>query len=200
MQTTMVQRFSRIARTTHWLFASSGLLLLVSGFVHLPPLHSAGAALFIGTILFHSVYQLRRREFSLLPRRGDVWASVQTLVAMLRRTKEPPHDKFLAEQRLAHAAIAGTGLLLVVTGVMLVYQHATGLPTAPVFRVALVIHRIAVGGFAALVLVHILALLLKVNRPLLRSMFTGTVPQAYADARHPRWDYPGKSGTADQRP
>jgi formate dehydrogenase gamma subunit len=206
-----VLRHSWVVRLSHWLIAGSGLLLVFSGLgelpmykrynvVKIPGLHWSGdfelnliihyvlAAVFTATVFYHLVYHWRRREFALLPKKGDVGESVQIIKAMLAGGQEPPHGKYLAEQRLAYAAIALTVLGLVITGLIKTYKNLGVIVIEPtLLQIITLLHTGLTMLFMALVAAHLAAFVLKANRPLFSSMFTGKVAHSYAKKRHPRW-------------
>jgi cytochrome b subunit of formate dehydrogenase len=211
MNTKSVVRHSLVVRLNHWLVAVSGLLLVFSGFGQMPmyarynlvkvPLfgwsgdfglnliiHYVAAAVFMATVFFHGVYHLRRREWSAWPQKGDVRESVHIIRAMLTGKPEPPHGKFLAEQRLAYVAIAATIALLVITGLIKTWKNMGAIVLHPGFlQTVTLLHTLATMVFLGLVAAHVAAFLLKANRPLLPSMMTGCVPCDYVKKRHPLW-------------
>lgn len=198
-------------RITHWLVAASGILLIFSGFGEMPmykrynvvkipglgwsgdywtmlDIHYLTAAIFTAAVFFHILYHYRRREFAIMPRKGDFHESLVTIKAMLRGRKEPPHEKFLAEQRLAYVIMGATSILLIITGLIKVYKNIGPVVLNPVFlNVVTYIHTLSTMLFMALFFAHIGAFLLKANWPLLKSMFTGTVTREYAGSRHGNW-------------
>lgn len=198
-------------RFCHWLFAFSSLLLIFSGIGFMPlygrfylnslpglrwvsdfatqmTLHYLAAMLFVSTGLFHLVYHWRRRETALLPRRGDIGESGKIVTAMLTGRQEPPHDKFLAEQRLAWAGFAVTAVTLTATGYFLALKTRFGVIIDPgLIQAVTLLHMALTFVFLAQVLLHLVAFVLKANRPLLRSMFSGKVDGEYVARRHSRW-------------
>lgn len=151
-------------------------------------LHYVSAGLFMAACLFHLFYHWRRREFSLLPQRGDLVESWTIIKAMLTQKEEPPHDKFLAEQRLAYAAFALTILVLVVSGYFLAVKNAAGLILdSTLLQITTLTHMGFTFLFVLQVLMHVAVFMLKVNRPLFPSMVTGRVDYRYAAERHPLW-------------
>lgn len=216
MSNNTVVRHSRVVRLCHWAIAVSGLLLTFTGIGFMPlygrfylnvlpgmawvsnfniqiVLHYLGAMLFMAAGVFHLLYHLKRREFSLLPRRGDMAESWQIIKAMFRNEAEPPHDKFLAEQRLAYAAFALTILVLVVSGYFLAAKNVFGVILNPeLVQVAILSHLVFTFFFVFQVMLHLTAFLLKANRPLLPSILTGRVGREYVVKRHPRWQQSGQ--------
>jgi cytochrome b subunit of formate dehydrogenase len=206
-----VLRHSWGVRLSHWLIAGSGLLLIFSGMGELPMykrynvtmvpglqwsgdfelnliIHYLLATVFTAAVFYHLVYHWRRREFALLPKKGDVGESVHIIKAMLTGKEEPPHGKYLAEQRLAYAAIAITVLGLVGTGLIKAYKNLGAIVIEPtVLQIITLLHTGLTMLFMALIVAHVAAFILKANRPLFPAMFTGRVDRAYAEERHPRW-------------
>lgn len=209
-----MRRHTRSDRVVHWGVALSIFLLLFSGFGQMPMykrykvadlpglawsadygatllLHYIGAAVLIGVAAYHVLFNLRTRRLGLLPRRGDLKESVQIIAAMLTGKPEPPSGKFLAEQRLAYAYMAATVLLLILTGLVKVIKNLPGvsLPYA-VLKWNTALHNIGTGLIILGIVAHLAAFLLRPNRPLVKSIFTGTVDAEYARKRHPLWNPP----------
>lgn len=206
-----VQRHSLTVRLTHWFIALSGILLLFSGFGQLPMykrynvvkipgfawssnyeitllIHYVSAALFCAAIVFHLVYHFRRREFGILPRRGDIGASLQGLKAMFGFGEEPAHEKFQAKQRIIYAIIGLTSLTLVITGLIKSYKNLGPIVLDPMFLQWMAfIHTGAGMFFMILFLAHVAALLLKQHRPLIPSMFSGKISADYVRTHHSKW-------------
>ncbi len=211
MTSETVQRHNPIVRACHWLIAVSGLLLCFSGIGFMPlygrfylndlpalhwvsnfhvqmQLHYITAIIFTAAALFHLVYHKRRGERSLLPQPGDVGESWQIIRALLSGQPEPPHGKFLAEQRLAYLATALVSLMLIVTGWVLSYKNSGPIYLDPLLlQLVTLAHMAATFAFMALAALHVAAFALKPNRPLFASMFSGRISRAYARRRHPRW-------------
>lgn len=213
MKTNKIRRHSPAVMIIHWLVAVSGFVLLFSGLGQLPmykrynvikipglewsgnfeityAMHLIAAVFFGGAILFHVVYHWRRKEYGALPKKGDISESIHIIKAMLKGEKEPPHAKFLAEQRLAYAAIAIVSLVLLLTGIIKVYKNLGAITLPPAFiNTVTLIHTAFTPIFFLLIVAHLAAFILKANRPLLPTMFSGYVDKEYADERHPLWEY-----------
>jgi len=206
-----VVRHSVLVMVQHWLVALSGLVLLFSGFGQLPvykrymlnqvpglawasdfilqfKIHMAAAAVFTFAAIFHLVYHSIEGGRSIMPMKGDLRESVHIIKAMIKGEKEPPHGKFLAEQRLAYALIGFSIIVLIVSGYL---KFADNLPGVTIpYTVAFwntMIHNLATVVFLLAFLAHIGAFVLKSNWPLFSSMFTGKVGLPYAEERHPLW-------------
>jgi formate dehydrogenase gamma subunit len=206
-----VVRHSLLVQMQHWLVALSGLVLLFSGFGQLPvykrymlnqvpgmawasdfilqfKIHMAAAAIFTFAGIFHLVYHHIEGGRSILPMKGDVRESIHIIKAILKGEKEPPHGKFLAEQRLAYALIGFSIIILIVTGL---FKFADNLPGVAVPYWAVfwntMIHNLGTVVFLLAFIAHIGAFALKANWPLFSSMFDGKVKLDYAEERHPLW-------------
>jgi len=204
-------RHSLAVRASHWLIALSGLVLTFSGIGFMPlygrfyindipgmrwvsdfqtqlDLHYFSAAIFLAACLFHLLYHGRRKEFALMPRKGDLRESWQIIKAMLSKGQEPPHDKFLAEQRIAYAVFGLTILQLVGSGYFLAANSSLRLfVDSQLLQVIILAHHAFTYIFILQVLLHLAAFLLKANRPLLPTMFHGRVAQEYVLKRHQKW-------------
>ena len=206
-----ILRHSPIELVEHWLLAISGLLLIFSGFGELPmykrymvtqipglgwagdffinlKIHYLAGIVFVSIMVFHALYHGWLGHQGLLPRRGDVKASCKTILCMFGFGKEPKSDKYLAEQRFAYAYLGGVGLILVLTGIVKVIKNLPGVYLSPALITSMtLIHTFATIFFLLGVLAHLAALIFKVNRPLVRSIFTGEVNSGYVQDRHTIW-------------
>jgi thiosulfate reductase cytochrome b subunit len=86
-------------------------------------IHYLAAIVFDSIMVFHALYHGWLGHRGLLPRKGDFRDSVKTILSMLGFGEEPEADKYLPEQRLAYAYMAGIGLILVITGVFKVLNN-----------------------------------------------------------------------------
>lgn len=209
MTTIKRHRFSTLF--VHWTTALSTIILLFTGLGQMPmykrymvdqipglawssnyaitlKLHYAAAIVLVFVAVFHLVFHGMRREFSILPRRGDLKESYQVIMSMLGKCQAPPCDKYLAEQRLAYAYIAGTLLLLILTGILKVIKNIAGvnLPDSWL-NLATNLHNLGTFLIILGVLGHLAAFVFKENRFLLPAILTGKVDAQYAKERHPLW-------------
>lgn len=206
-----VKRHGFSVLAVHWTIAVSTLALIFSGFGQMPMykryriadlpglgwsadysvtivIHYLAAMLFLLAVVYHLVYHLARKDFDILPRRGDFGDSLKIIKAMVLGGKEPPCDKYLAEQRLAYAFVGGMILLISATGVIKVLKN---LPTFD-FSGAFLVWVNDIHTFASMLLIfaigaHLAAFLFKANRPLIKGMFTGKVELDYCRHRHCLW-------------
>src|SRR4030066_353466 len=151
-----ILRHSPIELIEHWVLALSGLLLIFSGFGELPmykrymvtqipglgwagdffinlKIHYLAGIIFVSIMVFHALYHGLLGHQGLIPRKGDVKASLITLLSMFGFGKEPKSDKYLPEQRLAYAYLGGIGLILVLTGMVKVIKNLPGVYLSPAF-------------------------------------------------------------------
>ena len=206
-----VLRHNPIELAEHWLLAISGLLLIFSGFGELPmykrymvtqipglgwagdffinlKIHYLAGIVFVSIVVFHALYHGWLGHQGLIPRKGDVKASCKTILCMLGFGEEDKMEKYLPEQRLAYAYLGGVGLVLVLTGMVKVVKNLPGVYLSPTLITSMtLIHTFATIFFLLGVLAHLAALIFKVNRPLVRSIFTGEVNLGYVQDRHTIW-------------
>jgi formate dehydrogenase gamma subunit len=206
-----VLRHSPIELAEHWLLAISGLLLLFSGFGELPmykrymvtqipglgwagdffinlKIHYLAGIVFVSIMVFHALYHGWVGHQGLIPRKGDVKASCKTILCMLGFGEEDKMEKYLPEQRLAYAYLGGVGLVLVLTGMVKVVKNLPGVYLSSSLITSMtLIHTFATIFFLLGILAHLAALIFKVNRPLVRSVFTGKVDLGYVQDRHTLW-------------
>ena len=206
-----IKRHNLAIRFTHWFTALSILVLFFSGFGQMPiykryfvdqlpgmgwssnfyttlDLHYYAAIVLIFVSIYYLTYLIGTKKIDVLPRKGDFKESLQIFAAMVELAEEPENDKYLAEQRLAFAVTAFSILALIITGMFKVYKNMPGVEfsTGAVFWLAMV-HNIFTVILLFSIIVHLLAFLIKDNRPLVASMFTGVIDQDYIIRRHSKW-------------
>lgn len=150
--------------------------------------HYIFAALLMFFVAYHIVYHVIRKEFAILPRKGDVKGSFLIFKAMLLRKEEPPSDKYLPEQRLAYAFFAFSIGLVIITGMIKVIKNIMGIqPTDGILLWGALLHNIAMVLIIIAIVLHLAAFIVKENRKLLPGMFTGYVDYDYVKKRHKIW-------------
>ncbi len=207
-----IKRHSLIERIEHWSIAVSGIILLFTGLGCLPLykryyiteipgfgwtadfytvtlVHYVASIIFVSAVIFHIFYHGLRKEFGLLPRRGDIKNSFKVILAMIGIGKEPPSDKYLPEQRIAYVGIGLVVLTLTVTGIIKVLKNLEWIILSPQAEsINTIIHTLTGFLFIFVLIFHVgVVLLFKSNWPLLKSMFTGYVDEEYAKHRHSLW-------------
>ncbi len=207
----LILRHSAVELIEHWVLAISSFALIFSGFGELPmykrfmvteipglgwagdfiihlKIHYWAAMVFISVMVFHALYHGWLGHRGLLPKKGDLKASVLTLLSMFGLGKEPKSDKYLPEQRLAYAYLGGVGLILILTGIVKVIKNLPGVYLPPKWITAMTLtHTFATIFFLLGVVAHLAALIFKVNRPLTKSIFTRKLDLDYARERHTLW-------------
>ncbi|NLU33346.1 formate dehydrogenase subunit gamma [Wolinella succinogenes] len=206
-----VNRQSLSNRVVHWLTALSIFWLIVTGVGQMPVYkryfvteipgfsflgnyfttlnqHYMAGAILIAVGFYHLFYHAMRREFDILPRRGDVRASIAVIKAMLKGEPEPPSEKYLPEQRLAYAFIALTILLMGVSGIMKSWKNLTGNELSDFWLYwAATLHNAGMMLLIFGIIAHLAAFWLKPNRKLLGGMVHGKVEAHYVLERHGKW-------------
>lgn len=192
-----MKRQSLSNRVVHWSVALSVFGLIFSGIGQLPAykrymlsdlpamawtadymttlwLHYACAIVLLAASAYHIAVHSLRREFDIVPRKGDVKASALMIWAILRGHDEPPKEKYLPEQRLAYAFIAFALLLLIITGLVKMAKNIAGFNISDQlhFWVAQ-LHNLGTILIILGVTAHLGAFVFKSNRRLLPAMFTG---------------------------
>ncbi len=151
--------------------------------------HYFFSVVLIGIVFYHLTYHFLRKEFDILPKKGDVKHSAEVIIAMITGKEEPPSEKYLPEQRLGYAFIAFWIVVMIITGVVKTFKNISGveLNNDLVFWMAH-IHNL---GFFMLILGvggHLAAFLFKPNRKLLPAMLWGKICSCYAKSRHMKWE------------
>jgi formate dehydrogenase gamma subunit len=206
-----VQRHGFRGRFTHWTVALSTLALIVSGFGQMPMykryyiadlpglgwtadysttliVHYLAAMVLLFAVTFHLVFHVIRKDYDLIPKRGDFRTSYLIIKAMVTEQEAPPSGKYLAEQRLAYAFLAFSFLIVGLTGLLKVLKN---LPSVNFSAQAMVwisdLHTLSAFLLVFGIVAHLAAFLFRENRPLLPAMFTGKVNLNYVKHRHRLW-------------
>lgn len=207
-----IKRHSTIELIEHWSIAISGIVLLFTGlgclplykryyiseipgfgwtadFYNVTLVHYVASIVFLSAVIFHIVYHGLRKDFALLPKRGDISQSIKVLAAMIGLGKEPPSEKYLPEQRIAYVGIGIIILLLTITGVVKVLKNLEWIVLSPTLEsINTLIHTLTGFLFMLALIVHVgTVVVFRSNWPLLKSMFTGYVDEEYAKHRHALW-------------
>ncbi|HBB18226.1 MAG TPA: hypothetical protein DCZ97_14965 [Syntrophus sp. (in: bacteria)] len=204
-------RHGSLELAEHWALALSGLVLLLSGLFELPMaarykitmipgfawsgdfiaslmIHYVASVVFVAAAFFHLFYHGLLHDRGLIPKKGDLKASIAVIKTFFGKGEEPPFDKYLPEQRLAYLGMAAIFAVIIITGLIKTYKNVY----APDLSHTLILwstwlHNIFFVLFIMAFAGHIGAILLKPNRPMVRGIFTGAVRLDYARHRHPLW-------------
>ncbi|HQA50945.1 MAG TPA: cytochrome b/b6 domain-containing protein [Syntrophomonadaceae bacterium] len=206
-----ILRHNRIIRFVHWTTALSIFILIFTGIGQMPVykrynvdqvpglgwssdflitvnIHYIAAAVLVFVSMYYLTYLIGTRRLDILPRKGDVKESIQIFASMVGLAKEPENGKYLAEQRLAFAVTATSVLMLIITGVIKVYKNLPGVDvSASLVFWSAQIHNLFTFVLLLSIIIHLLAFLVRDNRPLVPSMFTGQIDKAYVEKRHKLW-------------
>lgn len=198
-------------RVVHWLTAFSILMLIITGLGQMPlygryllvqpwgtgwltnynitlAVHYIFAVILIFVMFYHLTYHLIRKDFDIIPRKGDVRGSIEIIKCMVTNKEEPPCDKYLPEQRLAYLAFAIPIALVIVTGVIKVAKNVIGVQVSNgVLYWAAQLHNLAMVLIIFAIVAHLGAFVVKANRKMLPGMFTGYVDKSYVEERHSIW-------------
>ena len=205
-----ILRHDRTVRVVHWLIALSCFVLLFSGFGQMPvykrymvtdmpgltwtadyfitlKMHYIAALVLTFAGVWHLAYHGIRRDSGLIPRQGDFSESIAIMKAIFTGGKEPPSDKYLAEQRLAYVFMAGTVAVLILTGIVkTIKSMGFSLPEGLVFW-STQLHNLGAVLIVLGIAAHLAAFIVPANFKLLGSMFHGKVDLEYAKHRHSIW-------------
>lgn len=167
-----------------------------------------GAIWALGWLLYAVFYGLRhvlpfmRDIFTLSPGRDLQWMLKKNIQMTLGSkvmaklaaklgwdAKMPDQGYYNAGQKVAAQAMVLGGLVLVASGVVMVLsKYVFDASWAPLVQWSILIHYAAAGFSLAVILVHVyMAAISKEERPAFFSMFTGKVPQSYAEHHHKLW-------------
>lgn len=198
-------------RIVHWMVALSTFVLLFTGFGQMPmyqryglsslpgfawaadyrltlTAHYAAGTVLVYAVVYHLIYHIIRREFGILPRRGDFKESLQVIGSMCRLCKAPACEKYLGEQRLAYAFIGINLLVATVTGSIKAYKNMPGAELSQgILLAATNLHNLAAIMLVLGIFGHLAAFAFKENRALLSAMFSGCVELEYVKKRHAHW-------------
>ena len=206
-----VRRHGSLELFEHWSIALSGLILLFTGLFELPiaqryyitelpglawsgdfivalKIHYLASIVFVAAAFFHVVYHGLKGETGLIPQRGDLQQSLLVLKSFFSQAEEPPFEKYLPEQRLAYLGMALIIAGLIVSGLIKTFKNVY----APQLDLTLTlwatwVHNIFFALFFLAFIAHMVAIVIRPNRPLVRAIFTGYVRLDYARERHPLW-------------
>lgn len=206
-----VKRHGFSVRFVHWTMAISTFILIFSGFGQMPMYRRYGVANLPGlswsadysitiivhyiaamalllAVAYHIIFHVMRKEYDILPRRGDIKESFLIIKAMLTKGEAPKSDKYLAEQRLAYAFIAFNLLVIIVTGAIKVLKNFTAIKFYGSTMVWVSdLHTLASMLLLFGIFAHLAAFIFKENWPLLPGIFTGKINLDYVKHRHSVW-------------
>ncbi len=192
-------RYPPSQRANHWITAITFVLLATSGLAFFHPafffltvvlggpqwariLHP-----WVGVVMFVSFFILAARLW-----RDNLWESTDTQwskqiadVVMNRDDLMPPIGKYNAGQKILFWVLAGSMILLLLTGIV-IWRSIFGVYfPVPVHRVAVLLHSFSAFVLIASIFVHIYAAVWVKGS--IRAMTRGTVTYAWARHHHANW-------------
>jgi len=205
-----ILRHSLTVRVIHWVIALSTFVLIFSGFGQLPIyqrymltdvanfewtgdywvtllIHYIAALVLIIAGFWHITYHAVRKEYGLIPRRGDLSESAKIIVSMITGKPEPPSEKYLAEQRLSYLIMAVMFSLIFISGIVKVIKNMGIYVNDSIIFYSTVFHNVATIFLILSIVGHVAAFLVPLNAKLLPSIFTGKVDIDYIKHRHSIW-------------
>ena len=208
-----IVRHNFVARMFHWVMAVSMLALLLTAFLPIVGVRFAwvewhwwAGVLLTASILFHIVHATFFLDF------WSIWVGpkdIPELKAEILREigKEPggpQPGKYPLGNRLYHLTVMIAGLVVVATGVVMMYRVRTGifernpyLFSDSTWGITYVLHGLSGVGFVGLVIAHIYFALRPEKLWITKSMIFGTVSRRdYLTHHDPdRWKAPEAAGS-----
>lgn len=198
-------------RVVHWGIAISIIMLIITGLGQMPLygrylliqpfgtkwltsyditlwVHYIFAAILMFFVMYHIIFHIIKKEYDIVPKKGDVKGSFLIIKAMILKKEEPASEKYLPEQRLAYIFFAFSIILVIVTGMIKVYKNMMGVtPSNGILLWGAQLHNLAMVLIIIGIVAHLGAFIVKANRKLLPGMFTGYVDYKYVKERHSLW-------------
>jgi cytochrome b subunit of formate dehydrogenase len=200
-----IPRHNFVARMFHWVMAFAMLTLLLTAFLPIVGVrfawvqwHWMAGILLTASILFHIVHATFFLDF------WSIWVGPKDIpefkAEMLREIGHdapgPKPGKYPLGNRLYHLAVMVAGLVVIATGVVMMWRVRTGLVdrnpylmSDPAWGVTYVLHGLMGVGFVGLVIAHIYFALRPEKLWITKSMIFGTISRReYLEHHDPdRW-------------
>lgn len=185
-----VLRHTAITRIEHWGIALSGIMLYATHEMQDKSLHIYIGIAFSLFLLLHIIRHCVA-GFDALMKKGDVKEGLHVVKSFfVKNTETVPQGKFLPEQRVVYTLCGILCILVAVSGISnIVYYFYEDLRSNFIIKELWYMHHITAALFVIFFIVHIFFLLLKPNRYLIPSMFTGRISEKAAQEKHPKWNY-----------
>jgi cytochrome b subunit of formate dehydrogenase len=181
--TELLKRHSLASYMEHWGTALGLFVLIISGFLLLikPTLFQMNLH-FLGLFFvllfgcyFLADFFISKKYNDLLPNYVDLIDG--TLRKYLYKTRWVDNEKYLSSQKSSFLSLTTFGIGITITGMIKIVGMLWNLPLE-LIQISTRVHDIAAALFVIVVLIHIiLAALVRDNRRLLVSWFTGIVPE-----------------------
>lgn len=209
-----IQRHGIVARMFHWVMAASMLTLLFTAFLPIVGVqfawvqwHWIAGAVLTVSILFHVVHATLFLDF------WSIWVGPKDIpemkIELMREMGRedipgPRPGKYPLGNRLYHLAVMVCGLVVIVSGVLMMWRVRTGLTTRNPYMLSditwgltYVAHGLMGVGFVGLVIAHIYFALRPEKLWITKAMFFGFITRReYLEFHDPnRWpqDKPGSN-------
>jgi cytochrome b subunit of formate dehydrogenase len=207
-----IERHTFMARVFHWVMAASMLVLVFTAFLPIIGIqfawvwwHWVAGILLTGSIIFHIIHATFMLDF------WSIWVGPSDLPeAKAEILRELGHDdvpgprpgKYPLGNRLYHLAVLVAGLVVIVSGLLMMPRIRTPLfdrnpyfMTDNAFGLTYVLHGLAGVGFVGLIIAHIYFALRPEKLWITRSMIFGWVTKRnYLEYHDPdRWTSPGSA-------
>ncbi|HIZ88667.1 MAG: cytochrome b/b6 domain-containing protein [Mucispirillum sp.] len=185
-----VIRHTLLTRIEHWGTALSGIMLYGTHEMQDKSLHICIGIAFSLFLLLHIIRHLVI-GFDALMRISDIKEGLHVVKSFfVKNTDVAPQGKFLPEQRVVYTFCGILCILVAVSGTAnIFYYYYPDLRSNLVILGLWYMHHVTAALFVAFFVVHIFFLLLKPNRYLIPSMFTGRISLKAAQEKHPKWNY-----------
>ena len=201
-----IPRHSLAARLFHWIMAAAMFVLLFTAF--LPKVgiqfnwvtyHWIAGTVLTGSILFHIVHASFYLDFwSIWPDRSDLEDTRKRFQRFLGKSASLPRKfaKYPLENKLYHGVVMLAGLLVIVTGICMMFRVRTGfLPRDPylfsdmTWGMMYVLHGLAGVGLITLTIVHVYFAIRPEKLPITASMIVGSMSREFYLKEHDpnRW-------------
>ena len=206
-----IRRHGFVARAFHWVMAFAMLTLLVTAFLPIVGVrfawvywHWMAGLLLTASILFHIVHATFFEDF------WSIWVGPKDIpefkAEMLREVgidaPGPKPGKYPLGNRLYHLAVMVAGLVVVATGILMMWRVRTGIVernpyimSDPAWGLTYVLHGLMGVGFVGLVIAHIYFALRPEKLWITKSMIFGTISKREYLTHHDpdRWTAEGSA-------
>lgn len=185
-----VLRHTILTRIEHWGIALSGIMLYATHEMLDKSLHIYIGIAFALFLMLHIIRHCFT-GFDALMKKGDVKEGLHVVKSFfIKNTEIAPQGKFLPEQRVVYTFCGILCILVAVSGISnIIYYFYQDLRSNFIIKELWYMHHITAALFVIFFVVHIFFLLLKPNRYLIPSMFTGRISEKAAQEKHPKWNY-----------
>lgn len=215
---TQIERHTFMARAFHWVMAAAMFVLLFTAFLPIVGIrfpwvqwHWIAGLVLTGSIIYHIIHATFFLDF------WSIWVGpkdipefkAEVLQAMGRDVSGPKPGKYPLGNRLYHLAILVVGLIVVVSGMVMMYRIRTPLfPRDPylfsdsTWGVTYILHGVAGVALVGLVIAHVYFAVRPEKWWITKAMIFGWVTRRnYLQHHDPeRWRFRGRKGPSTAQP